>query len=465
MIKPFLSYILQVILLEQLNTQRFEMKIKHLVLKPLILAALSLLVEMLPMAASHNGNRIFFFLDRPQQTSSKKHAYLEPALFYAMSSTAFNNKGQTRSIPEFWGTYNLKDITASLTANDPTKDPFAGSPQMAYFKDKDIVFKLNDKTQAAGLALGGAYKIKSFPSWQIGAWAPVATVKSSCDFHLDRKNSDAEFKNTSLTDAQKFNQEVLVDQLRRTTHEMLKIENNEWSKTGIGDIDVFLRMGFAWDHALLMRSITFDIQGGLLLPTGLKDTVKNPFSAPLGSNDHLGFYEDIHLKLELKQDITTGFLLGFAAWQKDTETKHIPVDKESFLFSPLTGKVDVKPGALFKFSPYITLGNLTDGLNFTARYTYLRKTSEKWTNPKNLTDTSAMAQKVSAILEHGIPSVREGSRWRIHYFTFELTYDTMQALHKPIKFDPTFFVSYDMPMTGRGVAKTHQITVGAELNF
>lgn len=442
------------------------MKIKQLALWSLFLIVLTPFFSQ-KAYATHSGNRIFFFLDRPQEGTTKKTFEVEPAFFYSTASTACTSKGKSRSMPEMWGIYNLKDVVAGLT-QETGKDPF--QPSTESLKGKDIVFKISDKIQAVGLSLGGVYNTPlSF--LQIGAWLPVAAVKSTAYFILDRRNSSPALNGIGLSDDQLYDQEVLVDLLRRNTHEMLGFNTYEQSQCQFGDLDLFLRANKTWDHKLLMRSIMLSGQCGFLLPTGQSTKASNPFSCSLGHEGHLGFYGDLHARFELKQDWTFGLVLGLISWSKETETKGVPVGKENFLFSSLRGPVVVDPATLLKFSPYFIMGNLTDGLNFQARYTYMRKGSDSWSAVKD-DNAFAIANPAKATEIHNLldtktlkDSIKDFSRWATHYFTFQVSYDTIQALNKEMKLAPVFFLSYDMPMSGRGVAKTHQVTFGAELYF
>ena len=56
------------------------------------------------------------------------------------------------------------------------------------------------------------------------------------------------------------------------------------------------------------------------------------------------------------------------------------------------------------------------------------------------------------------------SEWRSQYVTLQMLFNSKQAL-KNWKLEPNFYLAYDVPINGNGVAKSHKITLGAELHF
>jgi hypothetical protein len=251
-----------------------------------------------------------------------------------------------------------------------------------------------------------------------------------------------------------------ADAIRRYTHDLLGFTQNNCTRSGLGDLDLSLGWHRAFDHILLTRSIDASLQAGLLLPTGLERNQAIPTSIPLGSDGHEGMYFDAVAGVELKQDLTVGLMLGFTHLFSHTKDRRLSVDKEPSVFSALIGSVRVEPGFSFKCSPFIELGNLTDGLDFQARYTYLRHEDDNWFDVRADKTKASYLQGTADL----IAAKKGQTRWRAHYASFSLRYDTAAAMDK-IMFAPRFFISYDMPMNGSAFAKVHAVQVSAELQF
>jgi len=56
------------------------------------------------------------------------------------------------------------------------------------------------------------------------------------------------------------------------------------------------------------------------------------------------------------------------------------------------------------------------------------------------------------------------TRWRMHYITFEILYNSKEAGNNWV-LDPSFFMTYDYQFSGNGSCKTHQFTVGVQAKF
>ena len=56
------------------------------------------------------------------------------------------------------------------------------------------------------------------------------------------------------------------------------------------------------------------------------------------------------------------------------------------------------------------------------------------------------------------------SKWRSHYVTLQITYNSKQALNN-WKMNPNLYMAYDIPAGGSGISKTHKVVFGIELHF
>jgi|GEM_PF-524752 len=423
--------------------------------------------------AIHTTNRYYAFLERPETFMTHKKSVLSISPYLTISSTAFKRGGGNAGIPELWGFYDLHDVINSVkNVQDSSFDPIASSGAPNEFANKSMQFKVESKIKTQGVTLSYDHNL-NWKGWSIGAWLPFVHMTTTSKYSFKANNFDYNYtlmNNPSTSE----NISEQVDLIRRTTHDKLGFTNG-WENGGIGDLDLHLRWNSYLDHKMRMKGINLCVQGGAIVPTGFKQDYNNPTSLPIMGNGHWGAYLDTIAEFELKQDWILGFMFSDIQMFQKTETRRIPYYKEPAIFSALVGKVKIEPGNTFKFSPYFTLCNLSDGLNFQARYTYLRHTKDTWKDARNdptiksyLTQTTATVIDGKHLLQKDIDEnirvKKDWTKWRGHYMTFQVAYDTKEGLQN-IRTEPCFYASWDMPINGNGWCKTHQVTLGVDLHF
>lgn len=419
----------------------------------------------LGLKAHHNGTRYFPFLEKTEDIVTKKQSHVAPEFFYLMSSTAHKHGGGNGGLPELWGKYDLKDVVASVAAvqgnavADSVKNIM--SPDL---RDKSLKFRVDGKIHAQGLALNYEHALK-WNGFSVGFWLPVMHMSMTSRFNLDL-NSSYGIDGFPRPLAEIIDGDVVmtsegrsIDAARRAAHDRLGFEGNQWEASGFGDLDLHLRWNYFMDHQWLMRSIDNYVQVGVIVPTGMTTKVSEPLSLPAMGNGHWGAYFDVVPEFELKQDWKFGFMFGALYQFKDTYNLRLPIGNEPAPYSALTGKTEVKPGLTAKLSPYFTLENLTDGVHFQIRYTYLRHNIDKLYDRRADQSVPSYLTSGTAVAQH-----ERMSKWRSHFFSFQLMYDAKQAMQK-LGMDPLLYATYDLPISGNGIAKMHQISVGARLHF
>jgi hypothetical protein len=423
--------------------------------------------------AFHSESRYFPWLDKTDSIILKKRSQFNPELFYVAATTAYKRGGSSGGIPELWGSYSLSDVALSChhfygLAVDPIQGGLTGA-EINALNNKPVTYNITGKVKAQGLTLAYDRDLK-FKGLSVGAWLPIAHISTTSGFGLFVDG----FTNANNPPPAGVDKSLVankLDQIRRDLHERMGFKGDAWDATGIGDLDLHVRWNYFIDHRWMMRSIDSYIQVGILCPTGLKTSLNEPLSVPLGSNGHWGMYFDALSEFELKQDWKLGFLLSALYQFKNSKNMRLPLGKEPAIYTPLTGKVEVDPGITFKISPYFTLENLTDGVNFQFRYTYLKHTADSWQDKRSDTairsylDQSGSSVGLSADDRAKNIAHKEWlSRWSFHVASFQVTYDSKQAM-KNWMWSPNFYAVYDFPIGGNGVAKVHQVSLGACLHF
>lgn len=418
--------------------------------------------------STHNTSRYFPFLERPEEYVLNGRSHISPEIFYAKASAAFKRGGGSGGIPELWGQYDLSDVITSLHEVNRTTNPIeiARGPNNDWL-NKSVRFKVNGKVKAIGLIFNYEQILKY--GFQAGANIPFMHVNASHNFGLMPQDSDPIFNN--LRDGESSQ----LDRIRRDVNQELGLNGGDWIKTGFGDLDLHLRFNHDWNYILKMRKIDLNLQTGIVVPTGVNSDNHYASSVSYMGNGHWSCYFDIVTEFELKQDWNFGLMLGMAYQFKNTRHLRIPVYKEPAIFSALVSDVKIDPGMTFKISPYFTLGNLSEGLNFQARYTYLRHNKDKWyderENPtvksylNQLPDTEVGGVTLTAEdIADNISQKESLSLWREHYVTLQISYDSKEAGKNWI-LSPTVYTLLDYQFSGNGSCKMHQFSVGVELHF
>lgn len=442
-------------------------------LKKLIIIGL-FLSQHCDVFPSHNVSRYFSFLEKPEDyVSTGKKTNLTPALFLTTASTAYQKGGGNTGIPELWGKYDLKDIIFALKQvdNGYVDQTFLENGTKEWV-GKSIKFDVDGKITSRGVSLGYKQNL-NFWGLSLGGFIPFAHVNTTSRFSFNDKDSEISLGNL------KIGEQYQVDRIRSQVQKDLGLKGSDWSKTGFGDLDLFVSWNNEWDHKLLIRNIDLSLRVGVLCPTGIKRDIDYPTSVPFTNNGHWGAYFDTVLDLELRQDLRFGVMLGFMDLFKKTDNRRIPVYKEPVIFSPLKADVQINPGFTFKVSPYLEFANLRDGLHVQGRYTYLKHSADSWRDMREEEPVKSYLDQTVASLKHLVDypnyvsdeKIEENkehkeylSRWTSHYLTLEVIYDSREAFNN-WWLHPAFYFIYDYPASGGGIAKTHQFTVGVELHF
>jgi hypothetical protein len=422
------------------------------------------------LSASHNASRYFPFIERSENYLPKKKSFLSNAIFFTTAATAFRRGGGNSGIPELWGNYDLWNVVNSLEKVSPTGDSFvkAIKTDLSAYEEKSLHFHVDGKVKSKGIMINYEHNF-NWNGISAGIHVPLMYVSSTSRYSFNRSAliSAMGWNPSEYEGSKGVRLNDKIDNIRRLVHDKIGFIENDWGNGGIGDLDVYARWNYFMDHQFMTRGINFGIQLGTMIPSGVKRNLNQPVSVSFMGAGHWGLYGDFISEFELKQDLKVGLIAGGIYQLASTRNVRIPVFKEPEIFSALVGKMKLSPGITAKLSPYLTIDNIKDGVSFQARYSYLRHNQDSLKDARAdklikcfLSYTDASEKDISDNIEQK----NNLSKWRSHYLTLQLNYDSKKALNN-WAMNPNFYFSYDMPISGNGICKTHQINLGLDLHF
>ncbi len=448
-------------------------------------------IFFLNLDASHNASRYFPFLERPAEYVTKNTSHVSPSFFVTDASVAFGRGGGNAGIPELYGRYDLRDVISSLkkVKGSGYIDPIEKErgPADAWL-DKSIMFKVNGKVKSTGLLLnyeqyvsfkGFNYKLNGVHLRNLnlklngitfGLSVPFMRVNAGNNFVFMPSTSDVVVHNLRSGELDQLNR------IRRIVNDDLGVLGGDWVKVGPGDLDLHAALNYNWDHEWLMKSIDLNFRLGLTIPTAVNSDINYPSSVSFMGNGHWSMYLDVVPEFELKQDWKVGLMLSAIYQFDNSRSFRVPVYQEPAIFSALIFDSKTSPGMTFKFSPYFIAENLTDGIDFQVRYTYLRHNSDEQYDDRTGSFVKSYLNQTSGTqiwtdknltqedINKNIDVKFDLTRWRMHYITLELLYDSKEAGNNWI-LDPKFFMTFDYQFSGNGSSKTHQLTLGIQAEF
>ena len=363
-------------------------------------------------------------------------------VFFLIANQSLGNDGKEIGLPEVNGKYDLLKVAKSLEIIGKP-NPLSTQFRIASKLELDLEGKL----EGQGAWLG--YECNFFNNFALGFSFYVMHLSTRENFVIpDSLRQDLKLNRGS---------EIILEKELRETNNLLGLNTFQFNKTGVSDLDLYLRFGVVRDYFYKFRKIDFGIDIGCLFPSGMATDINNPISIPFGGDGHFGFYGLMDLTLELKEDLSVGFWFEILQRLKKTQIKRMPVNNEPLQFGPIIGPACVNPGVTIGFSPFVSLDDIRDGFGFKVKYSLIFHGEDDWTDKRK-----------DRTIATDLGSIVELSEWSSEYFTFTLLYDFAKGATKPRKFAPIVYLEWDRPSSifkGEQFAKTNRVSFGFEFSF
>lgn len=382
------------------------------------------------------------------------------SLFAATANESLLQNDKFTGIPEIYGVINTSSGLTEHSALDlnilgRALEAVGKTNPLGDLKGLSLPYRQEGAMHAQGALC--AYHQALDEHFSVGASLLFMRFLSTQRFYLD-------------TGAIKISQPAVdfvetIDRDRREMFEELNLKAPVSDQTGMGDVDLYVRIGKTWDYKLKCKAIKFGTKIGVLAPAGSSREIFSPASVSFGGDGHWGMYTAMDFESEVKEYWKVGLLAWAGKRFSKVTQQRLSVAGEPMIFGAMLGNVKVNPGFTGSISPYVTLENLRAGFGMRVQYTLTKHASDTWSvlckNVEGVEPFSVTYRGNKYLLGEYI------SRWASDYLSIDAFYDFGHA-RADRSFDPFFFVSCDIPIDGivaNGVPRMYKVSLGIDISF
>ncbi|MEX0671885.1 MAG: hypothetical protein WD068_00865 [Candidatus Babeliales bacterium] len=409
-----------------------------------VLIACSFSVE-----ATIYDNRYFPFYSYIFPRINRKPSWANTSIYFVTADDARDEVSKV-GIPELCGFFDQKQLGRALQKvglDNPLRPDFQLLP--------GIPWNLAGKLTGQGVGFEGEQALSEHFSVGLSAW--FLHTSSSINFILDPVLArDLGFNNGKEGDLFELDREL------RSMLQELGLEGGQWSKSGVTDVDLYLRYGNIWESVWKFRSVGAGIRVGVLAPSGSPRTIDSAASVPFSGNKHPGFYVEGDFELELKEDIYCGGLLRVIGRKSECEEVRFSALGEPPLFGTISANANVDPGVGVAFSLYGTFEGIREGLGLQGRYTISYHHNDCFSGIEPCEDLTI--QEVDSL---SVDQLVACSTFISEYFSLNLFYD-FATPDNCRRFDATLFFAWDIPidvLAAKNFVRTNRIALGFQMNY
>lgn len=383
-------------------------------------------------------NRYVPFLFKPLFLKDEVDYHLTFQPFFMQADRAISDANDL-NIPDICGNYDQRVLAQTFPLRglpDPLRSDFQLRTSIPWLRI--------GRLDAQGLAFIFEQKV--------APWLSVGI--NSLFIHVSMRH---EFLFAELESRLPLGDKNYLLQAKEQIHQELGISPALFSKTGFGDIDLYLKARWGWEYILKCRNIDVALKLGLLIPSAQERDRNNPASIPFGGNRHWGIYGGLENEWELRENLTIG-LMGRAIKRfKKNDRIRVPLLTEPPEYGALQAPVSVDPGWTFVFNPYVRLEEIREGLGFQFLYYLVAHLEDRYVDVRS--------QEQRTALPSNICSLEPCSSWGAEYISVGAFYD-----FGPVRncIYPKISAYWDIPvnwLVSKRSVKTHSVSLMVELEF
>lgn len=381
-------------------------------------------------------NRYFFWYEKPFSRLSDQQFHCDIQPFITTASRAFDATGEEIEIPLLNGFYNQAILAKALVEAGVTAQNLLRSDWQTL---TSIPWAIANKIESQGFGFDIEFRFWDYIG--LGASLYFMHARSGYAFQIG---------DTRINDLPGDRADLMAE--NKQMHDALNLAAPQWSDGGIGDIDLYTRIGRVWEYEAKCRRIDAGITVGTYVPTGIVRDINNPASLPFGGNGHWGVYAGVDAEFELKEDILAGLNFSVVKRLRKSYPERFPFLNEPTNYGTVVANTLVDPGATVFLAPYLSLQRIRAGLGFILGYYMVRHVQDTFCTDCKNANTSLASER---------------SAWGADHASVNLLYDF--GVHKEERgIAPIITFSWDIPVDGimtDHVPKTNFISIMFEIEI
>lgn len=402
-------------------------------------------IVVITQLPAYLDNRYLFPINRHlYQCIPPKRSAAQLGVFFMTADSARNCDGDTIQLPALEGCYDLVQINKSMNSVG-LNNPY----YLSNWVKSEIPFTSFGKLRATGIDWALEYAFAKH--WSAGAAFTFLHCSSRYDYYLSSQIKE----NLAITSSQTCypGRERSFEQARLGVNQVLGLQAGQWSASGLGDTEFFVRFDTRSSYLYKLKQIDVNLLVGCIAPTGKKYNLCAPASVPFGGNGHWGMSGQGSICFEVTDDWFFGVDIFASKRFPKKQTYRMPIGNEPLPYGVIVDCARVTPGFLVGWSPYLVADDLYDGFGLYVTYTYAHHFCDRW--------------QYSGTYTPNLNRLNNAGRWTNEFFTLGLDYDFTKRLN-PREHGPRIYFDWTLPTRMFGaccVAKTNRVALGIELHF
>lgn len=375
---------------------------------------------------------------------TQRRSLAQVGIFFMTADSARNCNGETVFLPALEGCYDLAKINTAMQS--------VGLSNPYYLSDwtrSEIPFQNFGKLRGTGIDWSLEYAFSTH--WSAGAAFTFLHCSTRYNYRLTNQTKE----NLAIISGNNYypGRERSFEQARLGVNQTLNLQAGQWSGSGMGDTELFIRFDTRDEYWWKLKQIDLNLILGCIAPTGKCYQLYQPASIPFGGNGHWGIYAQATMWSEITDDWFFGLdVFGIQRLAK-TQKHRMPVASEPFPYGVVVDYARVTPGFLIGFSPYLFADDLYDGFGIYVAYTYAHHCCDWW--------------RYNGSYSPNLTRLNQAGYWTNEFFTLGLDFDLAKRPNAD-KYGPRFYFDWTLPTNIFGassVAKTHRVGLGIEFHF
>ena len=364
------------------------------------------------------------------------------------TTTGRDFQGDTTGLLNIYGTHNMRIVGKGVPNKDLTNPIDINLTQLALLPPRDcfgnLSFSSRFKLRDGVLSVTQNIKHGLF----LQGYIPFRTIELDCIEFCDLSPTNSVTPNVNEFEWQTFLNQFDAMLAR------YNINIDGFTKSGIGDICVFLGWAQNYDETEVLDYVDTTFKIGVLIPTADERDPDKAFDIPLGHDNHFGVPIVLDIAVGAYEWVTLGFHVDALLFLSKTRTIRMKTDLlQCGMIKLAKGCAKFDQGSLWNVGVYFKADHVVGGLSLVAGYTFSNKNSD------------TLCPENTCVFDPGIVNTDEMFKgWKMHTINFLGEYDFTR---KDSRLGFRVGVFYNRQISGKRIFKTHMGggSVGIDLTW